>query len=92
MKLLQFIKSLFDDKSNYGDKTDSVESNSEFEHGEINPATGLPMQGMFDTAGNPIGCNQGINPATGLPMQGILDIAGNPLGCNLEINPTGHDN
>ncbi|AMJ98676.1 hypothetical protein AVL55_11155 [Alteromonas macleodii] len=59
-----------------------------------NPATGLPMHGAFDSAGNPLGTDgsSGIgfsddscvsNPANGLPMAGGIggtDSAGNTFG------------
>ena len=57
--------------------------------GGLNPATGLPMLGMWDVAGNPYGTGNlpdnitdtgGVNPATGLPMCGMVDVAGNPYG------------
>jgi hypothetical protein len=52
----------------------------------INPATGLPMVGLFDMSGNPFGhsntsFNHGsVNPTTGLPMVGMVDTGGNAYG------------
>lgn len=56
----------------------------------INPATGLPMFGGVDSAGNPFGSagstdssvseDLTFNPATGLPMSGGFDAAGNTYG------------
>ncbi len=58
----------------------------------VNPATGLPMIGNFDSMGNPYGMGSVMgpyNPATGLPMMvGELDVAGNPFGTDLTaVNP-----
>jgi hypothetical protein len=55
-------------------------------YGLINPATGLPMVGLFDMSGNPFGHSNtsfhhgSVNPANGLPMVGGFDIAGNAYG------------
>ena len=52
----------------------------------INPATGLPMVGLFDVNGNPFGHSstsfhyESVNPANGLPMVGGVDVAGNAYG------------
>lgn len=63
-----------------------------------NPATGLPMVGALDSAGNPFGVGDttsgdehrisacsGVNPATGLPMidDTCIDVMGNPYGTDL---------
>ena len=66
----------------------------------VNPATGLPMTGVLDVAGNPYGCginnyDDCVNPNTGLPMVGGeagLDVAGNPYGADINnyddcVNP-----
>jgi hypothetical protein len=57
---------------------------------DVNPATGLPMSGGVDAAGNPYGCDfqnhpydDCVNPATGLPMVGGeagVDVEGNLYG------------
>lgn len=67
----------------------------------INPATGLPMYGAFDSAGNPLGTDgsSGIgfsddsicNPATGLTMIGGLDAAGNTYGHDDASEGFSHD-
>ena len=52
----------------------------------INPATGLPMVGLFDMSGNPFGYSStsvdygSVNPANGFPMVGGVDVAGNAYG------------
>ncbi len=68
----------------------------------VNPATGLPMSGGLDVAGNPYGCglnnnyyDGSANTATGLSMGGGeagVDFAGNPYGSGINyyddcVNP-----
>ncbi len=56
------------------------------DHARVNPATGLPMVGVFDISGDPFGhsntsFNHGsVNPTTGLPMVGMFDAGGNAYG------------
>jgi hypothetical protein len=56
------------------------------DHARVNPATGLPMVGLFNVNGNPFGHSStsfhhgSVNPANGLPMVGGLDVAGNAYG------------
>ncbi len=56
------------------------------DHARVNPATGLPMVGLFDVNGNPFGHSstsfhyESVNPANGLPMVGGVDVAGNAYG------------
>ena len=56
------------------------------DHARVNPATGLPMVGLFDMSGNPFGYSstsvdyESVNPANGLPMVGGVDVAGNAYG------------
>ena len=65
----------------------------------INPASGLPMIGGVDTAGNPLASNEltpswisepTINPATGLMMVGSVDTAGNSYGCGSIFDHSAH--
>jgi len=62
-------------------------SNLDFSAANINPATGLPMVGGFDSAGNAFGFSGfDFNPANGMPMIGGLggiDSFGNPFGSNM---------
>jgi len=59
---------------------------TEVDHARVNPATGLPMVGLFDVNGNPFGHSstsfhyESVNPANGLPMVGGVDVAGNAYG------------
>ena len=71
---------------------DHADRNASFfdDDASVNPATGLPMLGGVDSAGNPFGSagliesglsdDLTLNPATGLPMSGGFDAAGNSYG------------